>query len=133
MSDGKDFYSKPWKDAVDDSCRKPSFMIFDLSKDDVLAVETDEHRYEFKIVDPLELEVMITSDDPKLKGPSKGYLQGSAFAIGSTMRGGWIIEGLHLVVTDETLLPNYPVVELAPTRRVSINGSQVIPKPQRTN
>ncbi len=92
--------------------------IKDLDAGDMIEVETCNHRYRFELLDPERQRVRATSDGPHITEPIEVCLQGSALAGTSWLRTGWIGIGHQIEVGHLTL---------STTKKVSINGVQVLP------
>lgn len=105
-------------------------LVSRLGKDDVLVIQTEKHRYSFRILEPGRRRVEMTSDDPGYPGPVEGCLQGSKVSPwGSSIFSDRVALGLVAVFSSAAFLPRLipPEIDLPPAKAVFLNGFPLLP------
>jgi len=130
MSDSTRRRMPDWHAMIDIAAKNQHVLVSRLGKDDVLVIETERHRYSFRILDPERRRVVMTSDDPSYPGPIEGCLQGSKVSPwGSSIFADRVAIGLVPVFSSASFLPRLvpPEIDLPPAKAVVLNGFPLLP------
>lgn len=125
------FLGPSYEALIERTAKNQHLRVSDLRNGDVLTVVTENHRYDFTVLNAEKGRVRMVSNHPKYAGPYDGGIIGSLLAPGgSSVYAGRVAIGLCLVFaspalrTPEVLLPE---LNLSPTREVIVNGFKVLP------
>jgi hypothetical protein len=119
-----------WHAMIATAAKNEYILVSQLSKDDVLVLQTEQHRYSFRILDPSRRRVEMTSDDPSYPGPIEGCLQGSKVSPwGSSIFSDRVALGLVAVFSSAAFLPRLipPEIDLPSAKAVFLNGYPLLP------
>ncbi len=132
MKDKKtEYLDASYEALIERTAKNEHLRVDDLRNGDVLTVVTQNHRYDFAVLDRAEGRVRLTSDNPQYAGPYEGHIIGSLLASGgSSIYAGRVVIGLCLAFaspalrTPDVLLPE---LYLTATREILVNGFRVLP------
>lgn len=113
----------PFRDACEQASLAEGLDVTQLSREDVIDVETQNHVYTFIISDPAKGGAEVMSNGEKIVDPSDAVIVGSLIG-DTTVAMKRILLGHRL----EVAVVDGKTFRLSPTKRIAVNGVTILPR-----